>query len=279
MQNNLNNLVNDTSANKTADIVTVIPDTCVITDTNVNIVITDTCQINYEEPPRAAPQIRNPIPNPHQFSELMGNPRPLNSGEKKSKKLLFKRDRLPTLDFLDQSSEDQPRTPKGKLSALDPKKKFLFDSKLVINDTPQKGDDEHLKNFKELNETLSKSANRVEFADSRFLENSSLRYDGSFEITNNRTNFNETNNQSRNPETTMPYEHNDIDETNLDEPCDKTDTAITSVTNTNISNIEKNSKELVSSSVKKENEVRQISKKMVKEKEQEVIMDETSLQG
>ena len=243
MQNNLANIVKDISTKITAPIVTVIPDTCVIPDTNVNIVITDTCQMNFEEPSssRVIPKMKCPIPNPHQFSELVGHSRPLNSVEKKSKKLLFKRDRLPTLDFHDKSSsDDQPATP-GKLSAIDPKKRFLFDTqKLVINDTPQKSDDLSLKNFKELNDTLSKSANRVEF-DPRFLENSSLRYEGSFvvtnDITNNRTNYNE----SKNPEMTMPYEHNDIEETNLDEPdINRTDFSKTNIDNTGVNDTTSN---------------------------------------
>ena len=191
---------------------TIITDTCVIPDTCVPskynlLVIPDTLAMSNKE-------TRN---SSNQFSDLLLTAKLNTGGEKKSKKLLFKqRDRLPALEFLAKSANsnpnqnDSPETP----NHLKKTTNFFMENNLIVVDTPQKSEDMiNLKNFKELDATLSKSANRVEFVDSRVLENSNSRF-VSFEVNDNRT-FN--NDKSRNVENTIAYEHSDINETTLDD--------------------------------------------------------------
>lgn len=184
----------------------VIPDTIAYNP----LVIPDTIPIHIE-------QITSNFENQKmksidQFSDLLDSSK--MSSDKKSKKLLFKRDRLPTLEFLKKPEEStnsnlMPGTPTTKKTLHS---RFLINNNLVISDTPQKSEDTSLDSFKELNSTLSKSASRVEFADSRVLENSNSRID-SFEITNNRTRINSFADETKNFDMTMAYEHKDINET------------------------------------------------------------------
>ncbi len=194
---------------------TVITDTCVIPNTYVppnndnHLIIPDTCAF---QTPTVSVNNRsrmNQMPGLHEISQL-------NTGDRKAKKLLFKRDRLPTIEFIAKSEDldnqfQAPRTPTSHLNKL---KQF---NDLIIVDTPIKSED--LLSFKELDETLHKSANRVEFVDSRILENSNSRFE-SFEITSNRTRLDTINDdRSKNFENTMPYEHTDINETVFNESC------------------------------------------------------------
>jgi len=187
--------------------VDVITDTYVIPSTYVpqnnynHLIIPDTCVI----------QNPNNILCMSQRSGLESSQQ--NTGEKKGKKLLFKRDRLPTIELLAKQEDSgnkfqAPSTPKSHL------KRFKQFNDLIVVDTPVKSED--LQSFKELDETLHKSASRVEFVDSRILENSNSRFE-SFEVTNNRTRLSMNNDQSKNFENTMPYEHTDINETAFNE--------------------------------------------------------------
>lgn len=158
--------------------------------------------------------------NLNQFAELLESAR--NNDEKKSRKSILKRDRLPTLEFLNTSNVNTsiketdfnypvaPSTPTTKRDLMDPAKRFLAQNKLVVVDTPQKDEETSLNSFRELNSTLHKSASRAEFVDSRVLENTCSSSRLSFDVTGNRTRYSGVDN-------TMPYEHTDINETTFDE--------------------------------------------------------------
>jgi hypothetical protein len=210
---------------KQADIIT---DSCVIPNTapgQIFIkpqawVIPDTIPM----PVRPERPLPKPANNMEQFSELLESAKN-NNDDKRNRRSLFKRDRIPTLEFLDVSNintsirEESPAAPSTPLTKrgpiLDPAKRFLAQqNNLVVVDTPQKDEDTSLDSFRELNSTLHKSANRAEFVDSRVLDNSNYnsRFEG-FNLTENGSRY--SNRYSINA--TMPYEHTDINETTFGE--------------------------------------------------------------
>lgn len=175
--------------------------------------------------PIATPKTSNN--NLNQFAELLESAR--NNGDKKSRKSILKRDRLPTLEFLNTSNNVNisiketdfnypaaPSTPISKRDLMDPAKRFLAQNKLVVVDTPQKDEETSLSSFRELNYTLHKSASRAEFVDSRVLENTCGSSRFSFDVTGNRTRYSGVDN-------TMPYDHTDINETTFGEEDAKQD--------------------------------------------------------
>ena len=196
--------------------------------------IPDTCVMELAKPVDETinEAVRRPVNEVDRFKELLETSVSFENmgADKRNKKLLFKRDRIPTLEFFSNNDESISHKPhvqsnivlkdsklkntnaenlnescysSSESSDGELKKKFLLKNNLIVVDTPVKDDDES-KGLKELNKTLSKSASRMELVNSRFLlDNSTIRYDNSFNMSrsakmdetsifNTKTNINET---------------------------------------------------------------------------------------
>ena len=198
--------------------------------------IPDTCVMELAKPVNHAPTepIRQPVNEVDRFRELLETSISFeNMGtDKRNKKLLFKRGRIPTLEFFNNNDESISQKPhvqsntvlkelklntntenlnetcysSSESSEGELKKKFLVKNNLIVVDTPVKDDDES-RGLKELNKTLSKSASRMELINSRFLmDNSTIRYDNSFNMSKS----------TRMDETSMFNTKTNIDETTFD---------------------------------------------------------------